>query len=135
MRRGTAACDGRSGLSACVWLLARCRFIVVSFSDAEAKLASVERVKEYAEDLALERDDAADTPPPEQWPVDGEVVFDSVVLKYRANLPPGMRRWDTTVVRRGCSSLGVPRGRCFLPPVVLAGLLMMVLACGLCSCL
>lgn len=62
------------------------------FAEVEAKMTSVERLKYYA---ALESEvDVFQAPPAEteaHWPPHGEIVFDRVVARYAAHLPPVLK--------------------------------------------
>lgn len=65
-------------------------FFVTMSTQAEAKLTSVERVIQYAnlkEEPSLQTTGPA---PATNWPSQGEVVFEKVVLQYRASLPPAL---------------------------------------------
>ncbi len=71
---------------------------LVRFSTmAEATMASVERVVEYA-------DEAPEAPlvipskrPPANWPTAGEVVYDKLTMSYRPDLPPVLRNLSFTL--------------------------------------
>jgi ABC-type multidrug transport system fused ATPase/permease subunit len=62
------------------------------FAEVEARMTSVERLKYYA---SLESEADVARPPaaqlPESWPGPGEVVFDRVVARYAAHLPPVLK--------------------------------------------
>jgi ABC-type multidrug transport system fused ATPase/permease subunit len=62
------------------------------FAEVEARMTSVERLKYYAS-LESEVDVQRPTPAPlaEPWPAQGEVVFDCVVARYAAHLPPVLK--------------------------------------------
>jgi len=71
---------------------------LVRFSTmAEATMASVERVVEYA-------DEAPEAPlvipsrrPPANWPTAGEVVYEKLTMSYRPDLPPVLRNLSFTL--------------------------------------
>ncbi|KAB0792826.1 hypothetical protein PPYR_14785 [Photinus pyralis] len=56
------------------------QFVVRQYAEMENAMTSVERVLEYGA-LEQEKEDESITPPP-NWPEHGEIVFDSISLRY-----------------------------------------------------
>lgn len=62
------------------------------FAEVEARMTSVERLKYYASlesEAEVFQAPAAELPP--HWPPHGEVIFDRVVARYAAHLPPVLK--------------------------------------------
>lgn len=60
--------------------------LVQSFSQLEIDMVSIERIKQYL----MRTDKEKDTDilrPPDAWPNDGRIIFDSVSLRYKADAP------------------------------------------------
>jgi len=62
------------------------------FAEVEARMTSVERLKYYAS-LESEKDVFGSAPAEleQSWPTRGEVVFDRVIARYAAHLPPVLK--------------------------------------------
>lgn len=61
------------------------------FAEVEARMTSVERLRYYG-NLEAEKDTLRDAIAPDTaWPTAGEVVFDQVVARYAAHLPPVLK--------------------------------------------
>uniref|UniRef100_A0A1Y1KQ04 Multidrug resistance-associated protein lethal(2)03659 n=1 Tax=Photinus pyralis TaxID=7054 RepID=A0A1Y1KQ04_PHOPY len=60
------------------------QFVVRQYAEMENAMTSVERVLEYGA-LEQEKEDESITPPP-NWPEHGEIVFDSISLRYSHDL-------------------------------------------------
>jgi ABC-type multidrug transport system fused ATPase/permease subunit len=69
-----------------------------TFSEAEANLTSVERLKHFAE-LEMEADTKGEPNliPEQQWPTNGEISFENVRLRYAAHLPEVLKGINFTV--------------------------------------
>lgn len=72
------------------------------FSQLESNLNSVERIDHYAQ-LTPEHWDGA--PPPEHWPTRGQISFQDLELRYRADLPPVIKRLNCEI--RAGEKLGI----------------------------
>eukprot|EP01124_Arcella_intermedia_P029518 TRINITY_DN625_c0_g1_i1.p1 TRINITY_DN625_c0_g1~~TRINITY_DN625_c0_g1_i1.p1 ORF type:complete len:1466 (+),score=369.04 TRINITY_DN625_c0_g1_i1:648-4400(+) len=60
---------------------------VIRFAtEAENGLVSVERCTQYSE-LKVEADAITSTRPPQDWPKNGQIVFEDLMLRYREGLP------------------------------------------------
>ena len=67
-------------------------WLIRIFSEVEAKMTSVERIKYYSNlEQELETRLPAHQPMPESWPSQGEIVFDRVVARYSPHLPPVLK--------------------------------------------
>ncbi|XP_067681975.1 ATP-binding cassette sub-family C member 10-like [Haliotis asinina] len=60
--------------------------VVMSFTETEKQLVSVERADQYINDVPSEQWEGVLFPPP-YWPIQGAVSFNRVQMKYRPNLP------------------------------------------------
>ncbi|CAI8500600.1 unnamed protein product [Hanseniaspora opuntiae] len=60
---------------------------------------SVERLVEYSNDIPQEKDyELPDTDPkPEQWPLNGEIVFKNCSMAYREGLPLSLRNFSLVI--------------------------------------
>jgi ATP-binding cassette subfamily C (CFTR/MRP) protein 1 len=77
-----------------------------------ASRSNVARVREYCEELPQEavvtysnEPDAANLPPPPSWPRSGTLVFQSAVMRYRADLEPALKSVSFTI--KGGEKIGV----------------------------
>ena len=55
-------------------------------TETEKQMVSVERARQYIEQVPAERRHALRMTPP-AWPAHGDVVFENVMLQYRPSLP------------------------------------------------
>ena len=60
---------------------------VRAYSDLEQKMNSVERVLHYTENIPQEPAHKSSSPPPSEWPINGEIKFTNVDMQYRPNKP------------------------------------------------
>ena len=72
-------------------------------SDLETQMVSVERVREYSEEIAVEAPAGATAPAP--WPSQGAVHLRDLALRYRPGLEPAIR--GLTCEIRGGEKIGV----------------------------
>ena len=80
-------------------------FNTINLTEAESKLTSVERVKEYSN---LPQEPPHSIPhmsPPPSWPSKGELVFNDVEMTYREGLPPALK--GLCAVVRGGERVGI----------------------------
>jgi ABC-type multidrug transport system fused ATPase/permease subunit len=71
---------------------------LVRFSTmAEATMASVERVVEYADEESEAPLVIPTKRPPANWPTAGEVVYENLTMSYRPDLPPVLRNLSFTL--------------------------------------
>lgn len=71
--------------------------LVQMFAQLEQEMNNVERVQ-YYNDLEVEADRILPTDPPKgTWPTKGEVKFNNVELKYRAELPLVLKGLNFTI--------------------------------------
>ena len=66
-------------------------FNTINLTEAESKLTSVERVKEYSNLPQEPPHSIPQMSPPPSWPSTGELVFDDVEMTYRDGLPPALK--------------------------------------------
>ena len=77
----------------CVSLSMELGLLVLVFGECDSVMNSVQRMKEYSEELPLERDVTYGTgpqdchAPPPGWPLKGKLEFKNVELAYRPGLP------------------------------------------------
>ncbi|ORZ26833.1 P-loop containing nucleoside triphosphate hydrolase protein [Catenaria anguillulae PL171] len=61
-------------------------------AELENQMNSVERIEHYAHNLDQEAPPVTDVrPPTPDWPAQGQITFDGVVLRYRPELEPSLR--------------------------------------------
>ena len=83
-------------------------FLSTMAADLEAAMSSVERVKEYMEDIPVEPKVVytVDHPrPPPSWPPSGEILFSNVDLRFRPGLPLVLK--DVTFTIKAGQRVGV----------------------------
>ncbi|KAI6099708.1 ABC transporter [Pisolithus sp. B1] len=74
---------------------------VRQFADVENNMNSVERVVHYADEVDQEAPhDVDNASVPENWPSEGRIVMNDVVMRYRPELPPVLKGLNMTVVPR-----------------------------------
>ena len=81
-------------------------FNTLNLTECEAKLTSLERMREYSvlpSEPPLHIEGAASPPP--SWPARGAVEFENCVLSYRDGLPPALNAFSLQV--RGGERLGI----------------------------
>ena len=66
-------------------------WVVKSFIDLENYMTSLERVNQLASVPREGGDEGKASVPPPQWPSEGRIAFDNVVLRYREGLSPALR--------------------------------------------
>ncbi|KAL4073127.1 P-loop containing nucleoside triphosphate hydrolase protein, partial [Scleroderma yunnanense] len=72
---------------------------VRQFADVENNMHSVERIVYYAEEIEQEAPHYVNKVPiPADWPSEGRIVLNDVVMKYRPELPPVLKGLSMTVV-------------------------------------
>ncbi|MCI4379410.1 hypothetical protein PGIGA_G00227900 [Pangasianodon gigas] len=85
-------------ISYAVQLTGLFQFTVRLASETEARFTSVERIHHYIESLSLEAPARVkNKAPPSDWPQEGEIVFDSVEMKYREDLPLVLKKLSCTI--------------------------------------
>ncbi|XP_060779435.1 multidrug resistance-associated protein 5 isoform X2 [Neoarius graeffei] len=85
-------------ISYAVQLTGLFQFTVRLASETEARFTSVERIHHYIESLSLEAPARVkNKAPPSDWPQEGKVVFDSVEMKYREDLPLVLKKLSCTI--------------------------------------
>lgn len=85
-------------ISYAVQLTGLFQFTVRLASETEARFTSVERIHHYIESLALEAPARIkNKAPPQDWPQEGEVVFDGTEMRYRENLPLVLKKVFFTI--------------------------------------
>ncbi|XP_053356806.1 multidrug resistance-associated protein 5 [Clarias gariepinus] len=85
-------------ISYAVQLTGLFQFTVRLASETEARFTSVERIHHYIESLSLEAPARVkNKAPPSDWPQEGEIVFDSVEMKYRDDLPLVLKKLSCTI--------------------------------------
>ncbi|KAI6025090.1 hypothetical protein PISMIDRAFT_27312 [Pisolithus microcarpus 441] len=74
---------------------------VRQFADVENNMNSVERVVHYADEVDQEAPhDVDNVTIPENWPSEGRIVMNDVVMKYRPELPPVLKGLNMTIIPR-----------------------------------
>ncbi|XP_076138611.1 ATP-binding cassette sub-family C member 5 [Alosa pseudoharengus] len=85
-------------ISYAVQLTGLFQFTVRLATETEARFTSVERIHHYIQSLALEAPARIkNKAPPEDWPNEGEVVFDDTEMRYRENLPLVLKKISCTI--------------------------------------
>ncbi|XP_063061606.1 multidrug resistance-associated protein 5 isoform X2 [Engraulis encrasicolus] len=85
-------------ISYAVQLTGLFQFTVRLASETEARFTSVERIQHYIKSLSLEAPARIkNKAPPEDWPQEGEVVFDDTEMRYRDNLPLVLKKVSCTI--------------------------------------
>ncbi|XP_062861185.1 multidrug resistance-associated protein 5 [Trichomycterus rosablanca] len=85
-------------ISYAVQLTGLFQFTVRLASETEARFTSVERIHHYIKSISLEAPARVkNKAPPSDWPQEGEVVFDSVEMRYRDNLPLVLKKLSCTI--------------------------------------
>uniref|UniRef100_A0AAY4B6G5 ATP-binding cassette, sub-family C (CFTR/MRP), member 5 n=1 Tax=Denticeps clupeoides TaxID=299321 RepID=A0AAY4B6G5_9TELE len=74
-------------ISYAVQLTGLFQFTVRLASETEARFTSVERIHHYIQNKA----------PPQDWPQEGEVVFDATEMRYRETLPLVLKKLSCTI--------------------------------------
>lgn len=68
------------------------------FAEVQNDMASAERVLEYANDLDQELPhDIPDKKPPSNWPAEGRIDFQNVIMGYRPELPAVLKNFTLSV--------------------------------------
>ncbi|WAR00010.1 MRP5-like protein [Mya arenaria] len=67
------------------------RFLVRLMNEAEARFTSIERLQEYKTNLISEPQDEKKVVPP-TWPENGGLTFQGVVMRYRPEMDPVLRK-------------------------------------------
>eukprot|EP00916_Digyalum_oweni_P014689 GHVL01024075.1.p1 GENE.GHVL01024075.1~~GHVL01024075.1.p1 ORF type:complete len:1002 (-),score=169.84 GHVL01024075.1:2997-6002(-) len=81
-------------------------FILIISSELESKLAAVERVGQYCETVQSEGEFKREGDPPStEWPTKGEIIFENVSMRYRADLEPALNGFNLKV--EGGEKLGI----------------------------
>lgn len=73
------------------------QYAVRTATETENLLVAVQRLKEYADNLTTEGLRDHYPRPPVDWPSAGKIQFKDVVVKYRPELPPVLRRVNFTI--------------------------------------
>ena len=73
------------------------QYAVRTATETENLLVAVQRLKEYADNLTTEGVRDHYPRPPVDWPTAGQVQFKDVVVKYRPDLPPVLKRVNFTI--------------------------------------
>ena len=73
------------------------QYAVRTATETENLLVAVQRLKEYADNLTTEGVRDHYPRPPVDWPSAGKIQFKDVVVKYRPELPPVLRRVNFTI--------------------------------------
>ncbi|KIO14748.1 hypothetical protein M404DRAFT_17610 [Pisolithus tinctorius Marx 270] len=74
---------------------------VRQFADVENNMNSVERVVHYADEVDQEAPhDMDNATVPANWPSEGRIVMNDVVMKYRPELPPVLKGLNMTIAPR-----------------------------------
>uniref|UniRef100_A0AAY4BA40 ATP-binding cassette, sub-family C (CFTR/MRP), member 5 n=1 Tax=Denticeps clupeoides TaxID=299321 RepID=A0AAY4BA40_9TELE len=85
-------------ISYAVQLTGLFQFTVRLASETEARFTSVERIHHYIQSLALEAPARIkNKAPPQDWPQEGEVVFDATEMRYRETLPLVLKKLSCTI--------------------------------------
>ncbi|KAI6165735.1 ABC transporter [Pisolithus thermaeus] len=72
---------------------------VRQFADVENNMNSVERIVHYADEVDQEAPhDVDNASVPENWPSEGRIVMNDVVMRYRPELPPVLKGLNMTIV-------------------------------------
>lgn len=79
-------------------------WFIRSFSEAEAKLVSVERLSHFG-NLVSEEARGTKTNPPKSWPSEGDIVFKQVFARYDEDLPNVLKGINLHI--RGRSTTGI----------------------------
>ncbi|KAL4080959.1 ABC transporter [Scleroderma citrinum] len=92
---------GQTGVLLSYILSVQSRFgwAILQFAGVEKSMHSVERIVHYAEEIEQEAPHYMDQVPiPADWPSEGRIVLNDVVMKYRPELPPVLKGLSMTVV-------------------------------------
>lgn len=73
------------------------QYAVRTSTETENLLVAVQRLKEYADNLSTEGIRDHYPRPPVDWPSAGQIIFKDVVVKYRPDLPPVLKRVNFTI--------------------------------------
>jgi ABC-type multidrug transport system fused ATPase/permease subunit len=73
------------------------QYAVRTATETENLLVAVQRLKEYADNLTTEGLRDHYPRPPVDWPSAGKITFKDVVVKYRPELPPVLKRVNFTI--------------------------------------
>ena len=73
------------------------QYAVRTATETENLLVAVQRLKEYADNLTTEGVRDYYPRPPVDWPSAGKIQFKDVVVKYRPDLPPVLKRVNFTI--------------------------------------
>jgi ABC-type multidrug transport system fused ATPase/permease subunit len=73
------------------------QYAVRTATETENLLVAVQRLKEYADNLSTEGLRDHYPRPPVDWPTNGRIQFKDVVVKYRPELPPVLKRVNFTI--------------------------------------
>ena len=68
------------------------------------KMTSIERIVEYT-DLPNENQNPDIQKPPENWPIEGEIKFENLSMKYAANLQNVLN--NISLVISPCQKIGI----------------------------
>ncbi|CAD6234353.1 GSCOCT00001844001.2-RA-CDS [Cotesia congregata] len=77
--------------------------VVNVFTETEREMISVERIKQYLDNVPTEN--SAGDSPPYAWPSQGVVEFKEVVLKYREHLAPSLNK--ISFITRPSEKIGI----------------------------
>lgn len=86
------------------------------FTSLETQMVSVERLSQYGQ-IKPEETEEERIRPPAEWPSQGEIRFDRVVMRYRADLPDVLTGLELHIAARekvgivGRTGAGESRGR------------------------
>lgn len=80
-------------------------WVVRSFSDFEANLISIERIKEYCELPQEAQWEIKETKPDISWPSNGDIKFENYSLRYRSELENVLK--DLNLDIKGGEKIGI----------------------------
>ncbi|KAA6397480.1 MAG: ABC transporter: Multidrug resistance-associated protein, ATP binding protein [Streblomastix strix] len=71
----------------------------------ESKMTSFDRIRFYSSKLPQEKSETNPVDPPQDWPLKGQIQYDSVTFRYRSGLPYVLR--NVSFVLQGGEKIGV----------------------------
>jgi ATP-binding cassette subfamily C (CFTR/MRP) protein 1 len=72
-------------------------FTVRSAAELESGMNAVERLAYYSNNVEQEAERKSDTPPPKEWPANGEIVIKDLSMRYRKNTPLVLKNVSLTI--------------------------------------
>lgn len=103
--------------------------MIIIFSERETNIVSVERLREYSEDIPMEAPEIIeDRRPPENWPLNGCIQYKAYSMRYRKNLPLVLRGLDLSI--EGQQKIGIVGRTGAGKSTMLTSLLRLVEPCG-----